>query len=263
MSEKRVLTGEAIDIAGVQPVAQEIVRAVAQVYLTHLGPALVTLVAHGSAVKGGFIIGSSDIDLVAFVEPSILTPSDELPLEQALELHRDLARVDPSPFRYVSGHIYPVGGGPAPGFIPGTYHVVWGSEDIPIATGEKLLAAARGALRSVDMEVMSARISNALLDHGEERLFNQVRLLCTKVWPVMYHLACLQEEEGLAVWQRRKAEIVTLLGDDPVIGPAVSWWMDAVTQHYTHGETVDTALEAIRARVAFLEAVAVWAVHRP
>jgi hypothetical protein len=262
MTKQQSAGGQPIDVAGVQPVAQEIIRAVAQVYLAHLGPALVTLVAHGSAVKGGLIVGSSDVDLVAFVEATILTPSDELPLGRALSLHRDLARIDPSPFRYLSGHLYPVGGGPGPGFIPGTYHVLWGSRDVLVATSDELLAAARASLRTLDPVAMSAQLSNALLDHGEDRLFNRVRLLATKVWPVMYHVACLCTADGVAVWQQRKAEIVTLLSEDQLVGCTATRWKDAVTRHYLGGETVDTALDAIRAGVAFLEAAAAWIAHR-
>jgi hypothetical protein len=256
MAKPQRMGGQIIDVTGVQPIAQDVVRAVAQVYLAHLGSALVSFVAHGSAVKGGMIVGSSDVDLVAFVEPSFLTPSEELPLEQALELHRGLAHIDPSPFRYVSGHLYRVGGGPGPGFIPGTHHVIWGSRDVPVATSEQLLAAARLALRAISPEVTSAQISNALLDHGEDRLFNQVRLLCTKVWPVMYQVACLKEGDGLSIWQQRKVEVVTLLNDDPVVGHNAMRWWDAVTGHYRGCEEVSTALETIRAGVAFLESAA-------
>ncbi len=248
----------AIDVTGVQPAAQAIVRRLARVYLDHLGPALETLVAHGAAVKGGYIRGASDVDVVAFVEPEILTSSGQLPLEQALDLHRDLARIDSAPFRYLQGYVYPIGGRPGPGFIPGTFHVVVGAGTVPIATSDELLLEARKALAALDPTVLTTRLSNALLDHGEGRLFRQMRFLCTDVWPAMYHVACVQEGDGMAAWQRTKSEVVPILGDDPIVGPPLRRWVDAVTRHYAGEETVETALDGIRAGVAFLEAAAEW-----
>jgi hypothetical protein len=247
-----------INVEGIQANARDIVKEVATVYLRHLRTSLVTLVAHGSAVKGGIIVGSSDVDLVAFVDPSILMPGDELPLEHAVEIHRDLAGIDPSPFRYLSGYVYPVGGGPPPGFIPGTYHVVWGSGHVSVATSEELLVAARISLGAVDPAMMRARFSNALLDHGEDRLFNLMRLLCTKVWPVMYHVACIKHGNALEVWQRTKFEVFDLLEDDPVIGPALTCWMNSVAEHYRSRESLETALEGIHAGVAFFHVAVEW-----
>lgn len=255
---KRVRTDEAIDITGIQPMAKEVVRAAARVYLTHLGSALVTLVAHGSAVKGGVIIGSSDVDLAALVAPALPMPRGELPLEQALDLHRDLANIDPSPFRYLQGHVYPDNGRPGPGFIPGTYHVVWGAQEIPLATGQELIAAADMTLRRLDPAAMRAQISSSLLDHGAGRLFAQVRLLSTKVWPLLYHAACLQEGDGVWVWQQQKSEIIALLNNDPLLGPAARWWLNVMMRHYTGGETIDSALDVIRAGIACVDAAADW-----
>jgi len=64
------------------------------------------------------------------------------------------------------------------------------------------------------------------------------------------------------VWRRPKGEVVALLRDDPLVGLPLTRWVQAVTRHYAGGEAVDTALDAIRAGVAFLDAVAEWARHR-
>lgn len=246
------------DISGVQPRAQNIVRRIAWTCHEHLGPDLVTLVTHGSAVKGGVIEGSSDVDFVAVVTPGILTPGGELPLDRALRFHRNLAQIDPFPFRYLQGCVYPNGARLGMGFIPGTFHIVAGSPDVPIATGEQLFGAAQAALREFDPTTARDRLSNALLDHGEGRLSRQVRLLCTDVWPIMYHVACVYEAEGLKTWQRTKRETVSALESERVIGPPLGRWMEAITHHYSTGESVHSAIEAITSGVAFLDAVADW-----
>lgn len=256
------MTIDSIDVSGLQPVARSIVRRLAQVYVAHLGTDLISLVAHGSAVKGGIIPGGSDVDVVTFVDPASLTPGGELPLERALGLHRDLARIDPAPFRYLQGRINPSGEEFSVGFIPGTYHVVAGSPDVPLATGAELLDAAKTALAALEPAARCDKISHALLDHGEGRLDRQVRYLCTDVWPVMYHVACIHMGDGLAAWQRTKPEVVRLLGDDPVIGPPLTRWFETVHRHYATGEVVDSALATIQAGVGFIEGALDWARSR-
>jgi hypothetical protein len=249
-------------VTGIQPMAQEIVRAMGRVYVMHLGSALSTLVAHGSAVRGGVIPGSSDVDIAAFVDPAILDARDELPLEQALRLHEDLARIDPAPFRYLQGHIYPAGQGPPVGFIPGTFHVVWGQPGVPRADQRQVVDAARRALGGLDPDAIRSGISNALLDHGEGRLDRQVRWLCTDVWPALYQVACLSEDDGMEVWRLTKQEVVGRLHAEPLVGPAATAWIKTVTAHYSTGETLPTALQTIRAGVAVLEAVKAWTGQR-
>lgn len=250
------------DVTGVQPEAREIVRAMAAAFVANVGPALVTLVAHGSAVKGGFIPGSSDVDLDAFVDPAALDARRELPLERALALHVDLARIDPRPFRYLQGHVYHAGGGPRVGYVPGAMQVVWGEADVPIATGDELTRTALSSLRGLDPDALRSRISNGLLDHGEGRLDRQVRWLCTDVWPVVYQVACLHEGSGLEVWRLTKPEVVGRLQSVPTVGRAAAGWLETVTTHYATGEAVPSALRTIRAGVAVLDAAKSWAEER-
>ena len=70
---------EPVDVSGVQPEAREILRRVATIWQDHLGTDLHSLVAHGSAVKGGLILGSSDVDYMAFVDSASVTAGGELP----------------------------------------------------------------------------------------------------------------------------------------------------------------------------------------
>ncbi len=170
-----------------------------------------------------------------------------------------MARIDPALFRYLQGRINPSGEAFSVGFIPGTYHVVAGSPDVPLATGAELLDAATTALAALDPAARGDEISRALLDSGEGRLDRQVRYLCTDVWPTMYHVACIYVGDGLVAWQRTKPEVAALLGDDPVIGPPLTRWVEMVHRHYGEGELVDTALATIQAGVDFLESAAQWA----
>lgn len=252
------MTELSINVDPLQLPARHLVRQTADIYRRHLGHNLVTLVAHGSAVKGGFIPRSSDVDLVAFLRPGALTPHSELPIDVAIRMHRDLSQINPTPFRYIQGVVLPCDKQGPIRFIPETYCVVLGDPVVPTATTDELMHAAWTALRAFEPERLSAQISNALLDQGEGRLSNQVRSLCTKVWPVMYHVACIHHGCALDVWQRTKFDVAELLSDEPAVGSSLNRWMDAVMRHYGSEESSTTALDAIHAGVSFLGAASRW-----
>ena len=249
------------DVAGLQPPAREIAEAITRVCVDALGNDLETLLFHGSAVKGGIIEGSSDVDFVQIVRRDILTPGNELPLDRAIAFHRQLVTIDPAPFRYLQGHICSRQRPPGLGFVPGTYVVATGSHDVPLATSAQLLAAAVEALANLDRPHRRDRLSNALLNHGENRLDREVRWLCTDVWPVSFQIACLVEGDGVKAWQRNKLENVKFLRDDPIVGSPLRHWLEVIRRHYATGEGTDSALDAIVAGSAFLDAAADWFQH--
>lgn len=57
-----------IDLSRFTPEARLIVEQAAKVYIEHTRPWFVGLIVHGSAVKGGFIPGCSDIDLHLYLD---------------------------------------------------------------------------------------------------------------------------------------------------------------------------------------------------
>lgn len=258
MAERTPNHAMTIDVTGLQPVARDVAHKVATVFTRHLGADLISLVAHGSGVKGGIIGGSSDLDFGVIVSPSSVTTGGQLPLERVVGLHRDLARIDPAPFRYIQVYADAAGARHGVGFIPGTYHVVYGSQHVPLATADALVESARATLRALDPAAIRDQFSNALLDHGEGRLPRLVRGLCTVIWPTMFQVACLREPDPIHAWQWTKPEVVERLGDDSIVGPPLQRWWNLITQHYAAGEPVESALEALTAGVRFLEAAATW-----
>lgn len=155
-----------MDVDRIQPLARNLVRQAAETYRTHLGPDLVSLVARGPAVKGGFIVGSRDVDLVAIVRPDALTSYRALPLDVAIRMHRDLSRIEPAPFRYLQGVVLPAGERERIRFVPETYSVVLGDPNVPVAPVDDLMEAARASPRELEPEKLGATISNVLLDQA-------------------------------------------------------------------------------------------------
>jgi len=253
------------DVTGLVPEARKPALAAARVYWEHTRPWAVGLVCFGSAVKGGVIPGASDLDFHLYLTDEAFTPEGRLPLERCLAICRDLAAVDFSPFRYVEcsperdtdlleeGHV---------GFAPGTYHRLAGRVPVAEATAEELRAQAHRALTRLDP--LPEFVTEGLLRHGEGlgQLATMVRPFAQLVWPVLYQVLALREDDAIAVWQAPKERAVAMLADDSGMGWHIREFDAAVRAYYPSEIAIDQGLSAIRQGVAFLRAAKAWADRR-
>jgi hypothetical protein len=248
----------AIDLTGIQPEAREIVRTVAAIYARHTAPWLIGLLVHGSAYKGGFIAGCSDIDLKLYLRDDAFHGSTmRLPFARAAAIQRELSRVDPAPFQYVQcyaersqlaeGQIGP---------IPGAYHLVMGRLPVAEAAAEQVRASARAALENLDP--YPDYIARDLLEHGGGRLARSARYACTDVWPVLYQVLCLVRPDPLAVWAMPKPAAIALLPDGSPLRSTITDFYAAVTVYYANVPAVDHAIEVLRLAVAFRQSAYSW-----
>jgi len=248
---------ERLDISRLVPEAQAIVHAAATVYLHHLGQWCMGVLVHGSALKGDYIPGCSDIDFQLYLEPAAFTQKGQLPLEVCLALQRDLAKIEPFPFQYIQGHTLP--SSPWKGYlgpIPGAYHVVAGTLPIPEATEEELRLSARTALEKLDPPM--AYLTEGLLEHGGGRLAYRVRLLCTDVWPMLYHILTIQQGNGLGMWNLPKRKAMDLLPKESASAQTLLAFYQAIRTYYPEEAPVEEGLRAIESGVAFLKSVKSW-----
>lgn len=249
------------DVIGLPLEARPVALAAAEVYYRHTAPWFVGLVCFGSAVRGDIVPGTSDLDFHLYLDPAAFLSADGddniLPLELGMAIHRDLARLDPAPFRYIDGGaeiaVIPEGHiGP----IRGTYHVVAGRLPVPEATDDEIKAQARQSLAGV--QPLPAFVAAALLQHGGGRgdLAPTVRAFCQLVWPAVYQVACLRQNNALAAWRLTKTAAAELLPVDQPIGQRAREFDAARRRYYPAESSLDDALAVIAAGVAFLEAVA-------
>lgn len=243
------------DVSGLQAEARGIVERAAEVFLTHLQDDLASLVAHGSAVKGDYVAGGSDVDLVLAVQPGTLTAGGQLPFATVAALQLGLSRIEIAPFRYLQSRVEERGRPRKGGFVPGAYHVVWGDPDVPLATPEQLLGAAREALAGLDIRAMEARICDRLLDCGEGRFDREVRYVCTDVWPRLYHMLVLEGGDPLQVWRMTKTEAISVTNERSEAGESIREFHAAVLRHYTRGEAVETGMDVLDLGLKFLRTV--------
>jgi hypothetical protein len=237
--------------------AQPIAARAAAVYLKHTAPWFVGLVAHGSAYKGGYIAGCSDIDFQLYLDPAAFTPEGTLPLSLLMVIHRDLAPIDPSPFRYVQCYSLPCATPPGQTSpVPGAYTVLAGRLPVAEATSAQLRDSARLALAR--LEPLSRSLASKLTSCGGERLQHKTRLLCTEVWPTLYQIATLQLDNPIAVWNLPKQDVIALLPPDTAVGSAIRAFYAAVCDYYPDETTLEGRLAVISRGVEFLSAAQAW-----
>jgi hypothetical protein len=182
-----------LDLSRVVPAARPVLEAAARVYLRHTEQWLLGLLIHGSALKGGFILGCSDIDLQVYLRSEAFTIYGQLPLEICSTIQRDLARIDPHPFQHIQGYtLSSVPRSEYVGPIPGAYHMLTGQLPVPEAGEADLQRSARKKLATIDERI--AYYCRGLLKHGSGRLALLVRFICTDLWPMRYQrMVCTYE----------------------------------------------------------------------
>lgn len=242
-----------LNVAGLIPEAQAIAEQAAAIYFNHTAPWFIGLVAHGSAVKGGYIANCSDIDFQLYLADEAFAADGELPLPLGIAIHQELAQINPTPFRYIqcyalTRHLRPGWIGP----IPGAYHLVAGKIPVPLATADDLLAAAKKDLAALAPDPIN------LLSHGGGRLERHVRLHCTKVWPVLYQVVALQQADPIRVWNLPKAQVIALLPANSELGQAIRTYDQAVRAYYPTERAVADGLKVLESGTAFLLAAKRW-----
>lgn len=249
----------ALDVAPLTPEAQPIAAAAAEVYLRHTRPWFVGLLAHGSALKGGYIPGCSDLDLQLHLEPAAFSEDGALPFERCAAIQRELARIDPYPFAYIQCYAHPCAlpaGQVGP--IPGAYALLAGRLPIPEATADELMVAARSALEQLWQHPAPNYLRHSMLEHGDGRLERHVRLLCTDVWPALYQALALRSGDPLAAWRLPKAEAIAAMPATEPVGYTIRAFDAAARAYYPDRPSVEAALNVLRTGLAFRHAVARW-----
>jgi hypothetical protein len=253
-----------LDVSRVAAEARLVVQQAAAVYLRHTQPWFVGLLIHGSVFKGGFIPGCSDIDLHLYLDEPAFTADGQVPLDLCLAIHRDLATVDPAPFRYLQcvalSRMLPLD---YTGPIPGAYHIIAGTLPVPEATDQQQRDTARKALAA--LQPVAPFITHALLERGGDRLSSCVRLLCTEVCSTLCHILALQQRDAIGIWTLVKEEAIALLPSGTPLRREIRAFYRAAWAYYPAEESVEHALAVIATGVAFLHAAKSWweEVRRP
>lgn len=246
-----------LDLARLSPEARRVVEPAAQIYIEHTDPWFVGLVMHGSALKGGYIPRSSDVDLMLYLKRDAFAPEGHLSFDLAARIQLDLCRVSPAPFRYIQCYAYNADApSQAIGPIPGAYHVLAGRLPVPEATPEQLVQEAHRFFAHLDPAAQEAADAKVCIMHGDGRLDRNVRYLSTVVSPVAHHVLSLLLPDAAAAWRLPKPEAIPML-PDPLRSVTVRYY-EAVRTHYDGGEQVATGINLLRQGHVLLRAAKAW-----
>ncbi|GLV58951.1 hypothetical protein KDH_57790 [Dictyobacter sp. S3.2.2.5] len=250
-----------LDVSLLVPEARPIVEAAAQIYLKHLQAGCIGILVHGSALKGGFIPGCSDIDFHLYVDGSRLEADGQLPLTVSMAVQRELALVDPAPFQYIQAYVKSPDVQTARsaqwvGPIAGSYHMIYGRLPVPEATTEEVIQSSMRGLERIPK--MIGDTSEDLLSAGDGRLERRVRFTCTEVWPTLYSVLALQAPEPLSVWRLSKDAALHLLAGHAPMGRGIRRFHQCVIEYYSQPHRLEPALAVLETGVAFLQAAYDW-----
>ena len=177
---------------------QTIVQQVSDIYTHHTQQWFIGLVVHGSAVKGGFIEGWSDIDFQLYLEDAAINENGQLPLKLCLSMHKELSKINPYPYQYIQTRVLTPSNARYGGLVTNTYELVKGRLLLHELTNEQLYERAQNYLFELNLEKLF--VTENLLEHGDDRLLKSVRAFCNAVWPALYQLLTIQKNDGIKIW---------------------------------------------------------------
>ncbi|MEX2226844.1 MAG: nucleotidyltransferase domain-containing protein [Dehalococcoidia bacterium] len=239
-----------VDTSGLVPEAQRPAREAAEACLKSTGDRCIALVAVGSVVKGGFIPGWSDIDILLYLTDDAFDDGT-LHLPLALTIQRSLANVEPAPFQFISClAVRASDPRAAPPLVHGAYVSLAGIVPSSEATPEELRAQAREWFAAAGPE--PGYVGIGLLEHGGGRLPLLVRRLCGEVWRALFHALALTEDPILA-WTLPKPAAVEMLPGETASGRKIRAFYRSLTAYQPHDrDSLDAALRVLTDGLAFL-----------
>ncbi|HEX9038376.1 MAG TPA: hypothetical protein VF808_15445 [Ktedonobacterales bacterium] len=257
MVERDVSLVDQPDVSALTPEAQPVALAAAAIYARHTRPWLIGLLAHGSALKGGYIPGCSDVDLQLYLRAEAFDDDSRLPLAVGLAIQRDLARIPLGPFNYIQCYALP----PHPrlgwvGPIPGAYHMILGRLPRPEATASDLRDAARRALDGT--RPTPAYIADGMLTYSLARLERHAGVLCTDVWPCVYHILTLAESDPIAMWRLAKPDAIARLPESADVRAKAGRFLQTVQSAFAGRRSAARYVAVIDEGVNLRSAVAGW-----
>ena len=140
--------------------------------------------------------------------------------------------------------------------VHGDKALLTGALPLPEATAEELVASASAALGR--LIIPPAKLTSGLLDHGEGRLERHVRLLCTDIWPTLYHVLAVRDRDPIRMWGLAKPMAIAQLSPATPMGAAIRAFYDALVAYYPSHADAEAGLRVIERGVAFLRAARTW-----
>lgn len=178
------------------------------------GDNLITIMAKGSTVKGGFIPGLSDVDLHVYLKDEAFEFSDFLKLELGLTLQEKMGKLikkydlDGSPIQLILLNTSSPKENWA-GPIPGTYILLYGDECPESAPDKEEIL--EQDLRNLQDVTYPYGLINSFVDKADDTLPSYVRRLSPAVTPILNRVLSLLTKDPFKAWKMSKSEAIKAL----------------------------------------------------
>jgi hypothetical protein len=103
-----------------------------------------------------------------------------------------------------------------------------------------------------------AHYCRGLLEHGSGNNGRLVGFLCIDLWPTLYQLLTIQEQDGLRIWRLPKPKAIALLRQESQLAQTASAFYQALHLYYPQANSVEDAIRVIEAGIAFFEQARIW-----
>jgi len=161
------------------------------------GPDPICVSLKGSAVKGDFIPGYSDLDFHIFLRPDVMDGENVPKAEHAVRFQRVFGHINPEDFDvsqfqiyFINSENYPKDWAPP---VQGTYKVLWGSLPETAKEPEEpaYIRFAEQHLSLPNIEYSRRSIVGRFVDKPDSRIASIVRLLGATLKNYMYSVSVL------------------------------------------------------------------------
>jgi len=240
----------------------ELVGHVLQAARTAFGPHLRAGILKGSAYKGDFFPGYSDLDVHLFIADEVMRSSRVPETSYALAFQEQFGTVRPEDYGISQCQIYFITWSHYPYDwvrpIPGTYRLIYG--ELPPGFDEvDVEEHRRNAERYLlQLDGLASWLIGGFVDKPDDGLWRYVRLLGTFLKPLPYQILIVQGGDPAEVWRRRLAGVLAEV--EPVACPSrrISAFFEAVRDWEAIYGQPDQARRLLRIGLEAVDEVSVW-----
>jgi predicted nucleotidyltransferase len=223
---------------------------------------LVCVILKGSAVKGDFIPGYSDLDFHVFLKPEAIDGEKSPNLDDAITFQRLMGTINPQDFGASQFQVFFLNAEKYPKeWLPptaGTYKIVWGRTPPALQTLDDAtyVRYARQFLGNVDADKQN--LIGRFIDKPNSRAPAIVRLLGTTLKGHLYSVSMLLLSQPKTALRMKLGSIIPLVEESIGSIGHISRFFAHVSDWSRIQETPELARDAFREGIAALEEISTW-----
>lgn len=227
---------------------------------------LVCVILKGSAVRGDFIQGYSDLDFNVFLKPEVMDGEKSPKVEGAVRFQRALGDIDPENFGASQFQIYFIDSEKYPhdwvSPVEGTYRIFWGSLPSIAREMEESMYLSYAKQFLSDVDYSKKKIVERFIDKPNYRLPPIVRLLGTSLKGYMYSVSVLLTSKPRVVLKLRLDKLLPIVEEGVGSKGYFSKFFECVSNWSIIRQDYEYARRAFKEGTKALDEINCWSRYR-